>query len=309
MCIRDSIYKVYCNRHFLISRFHFVWDKTILKQLLNFSGWSLLGSTSNMGASQGVNIILNIFCGVGVNAAVGMATQLINGVSQLVGNFQLAFTPQLVKLYASGQKDEFMTLIFRSSRFSYYLLLILAIPVMLCMDFILSIWLDTIPQYTADFCRLILLFSLVDAISAPLWLAVQAVGDIRTYQIMMSLLIALNLPLSYWALKEGMSPLSVWGIRVILNGVTYLVRIFYLKGLIQLPVFRYLKEVIFSSLVVTVLAIPVPCWLNGMYGGWINFVIITFASVLIVLVMVYLFGLNRKERLFIRGSIRKKICR
>lgn len=300
------IYKIYCNHYFSTSRFHFVWDKIILKKLLNFSGWSLLGSASNMGASQGVNIIINIFCGVTVNAAVGVAAQLINGVNQLVGNFQLAFTPQLVKLYASGQKNEFMNLVFRSSRFSYYLLLLLAIPAMFCMEFILSIWLDTVPQYTADFCRLILLFSLIDAISGPLWLSVQAVGNIRTYQIIMSLLISLNLPLAYWALKEGMSPLSVWVIRVIVNGTAYIVRIVYLKGLIQLPILRYLKEVVLTSFVVTLLSIPIPCLLSRMYSGWMHLGIITFASTSIILVMVYMFGLNREERLLIQKNIRKK---
>ena len=300
------IYKIYCNRHFVSSRFHYVWDKVILKQLLSFSGWSLLGSASNMGASQGVNIILNIFCGVSVNAAVGMATQLINGLNQLCGNFQLALTPQLVKLHALGRKDEFMNLVFRSSRFSYYLLLLLAIPAMFCMDFILSVWLDIVPQYTADFCRLILLFSLIDAISAPLWLSVQAVGNIRNYQIIMSLLIVLNLPLAYWALKEGLSPLSVWGIRVMINGIIYIVRIFYLKGLLQLPVLRYLKEVVLSSLVVTLLTIPIPFLLNGMYSGWLNLGIITFTSAAIMLIMVYVFGLNKGERLFIQNSIKKK---
>ena len=262
-----------------------------------------------MGGNQGNNIILNIFCGVGVNAAVGVATQLISGINQLVSNFQMAFTPQLIKLYASDNREEFMQLVFRSSRFSYYLLLVISIPAMLCMEFILDIWLDEVPQYTVDFCRLILIYSLLDAISAPLWLSVQAAGKIRNYQILMSVLIALNLPLSYWALKEGMSPLSVWVIRVIINAITYFTRIVYLKGLIGFPAWQYIKDVICTVSVVTVLSIPIPYMLNGKFDGWLNLGIVTIVSVLITLAMVFLGGLRKDEKKYIYQMIKSKIGR
>ncbi len=302
-------YKLYCNRHFVSSYFKTIWDRCILKQLLGFSGWSLLGSAANMGATQGNNIIINIFCGVGVNAAVGVATQLISGVNQLVSNFQMAFTPQLVKLYAADNREEFLRLVFRSSRFSYYLLLVMSIPAMLCMEFILDIWLDEVPQYTADFCRLILVYSLFDAISAPLWLSVQATGKIRNYQILMSSLIAINLPFSYWALKEGMSPLFVWVIRVGVNAITYVVRIIYLKGLIQLPSWRYIKDVVLTALFVTILSIPLPYWINGRMSGWLNLIVVVLLSMCTTLVMIYLFGLRKTEKEYIYQTIRNKISR
>lgn len=302
-------YKLYCNRHFMSSRFQAIWDKSVLKQLLGFSGWSLLGSAANMGATQGNNIIINIFCGVGVNAAIGVATQLISGINQLVGNFQMAFTPQLVKLYASDNREEFIRLVFRSSRFSYYLLLVMSIPAMLCMEFILDLWLDEVPQYTADFCRLILVYSLLDAISAPLWLSVQATGKIRNYQILMSILIAINLPLSYWALKEGMSPLSVWVIRVGINAITYMTRIVYLRGLIQLPSRRYVKDVVFTASVVTLLSVPLPYWLNGRLGGWSNLLAVTLLSICTTLVVICLFGLKKDEKKYVYQTIKSKINR
>jgi len=302
-------YKLYCNRHFISSRFHAIWDKCILKQFLGFSTWSLLGSAANMGANQGNNIILNIFCGVGVNAAVGVATQLTGGINQLVGNFQMAFTPQLVKLYASGNREEFMRLVFRSSRFSYYLLLIMSIPAMLCMEFILDIWLDEVPRYTADFCRLILVYSLIDAISAPLWLSVQATGKIRNYQILMSVLIAINLPLSYWALKEGMSPLSVWAIRIGINLITYITRIVYLRGLIRLPSRRYVKDVVLTASVVTLLSIPLPYWIHGRLDGWNNLIVVTLMSVCTTLAVIYLFGLRKDEKKYVYQIIKSRINR
>ena len=111
-------YKTYCNKHFYYLIFHFIWDKNRMKQLLSFSGWSLLGSSVNICSTQGINILINIYCGVIVNAAIGIATQLIQGINQFVTNFQVAYNPQIVKLYASGNNEEFLSLVFRASKFS-----------------------------------------------------------------------------------------------------------------------------------------------------------------------------------------------
>lgn len=300
-------YKWYCNRYFIFSRFHIIWDKSIMRRLLSFSGWSLLGSSANMGATQGGNIIINIFCGVTVNAAVGVATQLIHGINQLVSNFQMAYSPQLVKLYASGQQKDFMNLIFSSSKFSYLLLLMIAIPSMICMDFILKVWLGTPPEYTADFCNLIMMYLLLDAVAAPLYLSVQAVGKIKNYQILVSSIIVMNLPLTYLALRSGISPLSVWVIRVVINTVVYFVRIYYLKGLIKLPVVSYLKTVMFPLLIVTLLAFPIPYLLNGYYDAWINLLVVAMTSSVLILLLVYVFGLNKEEKYFVKAIIKKHI--
>jgi len=300
-------YKLYCNYHFVSSRFRFIVDRNILKKLLGFSGWSLLGSAANMGGNQGNNIILNIFCGVAVNAAVGVATQLISGLNQLVSNFQMAFTPQLIKLYASDNREEFIQLVFRTSRFSYYLLLVMSVPAMLCMEFILDVWLNEVPKYTVDFCSLILLYSLLDALSAPLWLSVQATGKIRNYQILMSAFIICNLPLSYWALKEGMAPPIVWMIRVIINAITYFTRIVYLKRFIGFPAWQYIKEVLYTVSVVTFLSIPIPYMLNEKFDGWVNLGIVTMVSILVTLVVIYFCGLKKDEKQYLYQAIKNKI--
>ncbi len=302
-------YKLYCNCHFIASRFHYCWEKERFKQLLSFSGWSLLGSSANMGATQGVNLVLNVFCGVVVNAAVGVATQLVNGVHQLVNNFQVAYNPQLVKLYAAGQHQEFLKLIFRSSKFSYYLMLLISIPMFLCMDFILEVWLVSVPQYTADFCRLILIYSLIDSLSAPLWLSVQAVGKIRNYQLLMTAIIMFNLPLSYVALRMGASPLSVWIIRVGINIIVHIARIIYLKRLIQLPIISYLRKVMLPTLLVTLLAFPVPSILNNYYADWVELLVITISSSCILFLLIYFIGLEKNEKGFLVNLVKNKIKR
>jgi len=155
------LYKLYCNKVFTTCRYNFFWDKSLYKKLMSFSGWSLFGSVANVGAQQGLNILLNIFFGVAINAAMGIANQVSSAVFGFVSNFQTAFNPQIVKSYAMNDRTYFMNLIFQSSKFSYYLLLLLSVPLLISTDFILQVWLTNVPEYTASFCRLIILFCLL----------------------------------------------------------------------------------------------------------------------------------------------------
>lgn len=301
------IHKKYCNRHFTASIFCPIWDKSRIKQLLSFSGWSLFGSFSNISSTQGVNILINIFCGVTVNAAVGIATQLIQGLNQFVSNFQVAYNPQIVKLYALGERNELLALVFQASKFSYYLSLIIAIPSILCMNFILQVWLGNPPNYTIDFCRLIMIYSLIDAVSGPLWQSALAIGDVKKYWILISTITILNIPLTYLALLLGMSPVFAWIIKVVINAILHIVRILYLREAILFPVSDYLKKVMFPLLSVTFLAWPIPFLLNGIYEGWINFFLVTACSFTIIITLVFIIGLEKSERNIIISTISKRI--
>ena len=204
------LYKLYCNRHFPISHYKRFWDKNMFNQLFSFSGWSLLGNLANLAASQGLNILINIFYGVTVNTALGIANQISSNVFHFISNFQVAFNPQIVKSYAANETERLNSLIFSSSKLSFFLLFIIAFPLILNMDFVLNLWLVDVPQYTAIFSRLILCFFLIEALSAPLWMFVQATGRIRNYQILMGILIFLNFPLAYLVLKYGFPVYYVW---------------------------------------------------------------------------------------------------
>ena len=194
-------YYIFCKKKYSICKYKFEYNKKRYLELASFSGWSLFGSMANMGASQGVNIILNMFFGVTVNAAMGIANQVNAAVYQFVSSFQTAFNPQIIKSYAAGDRTYFISLIMNTSRYSFLLLFLLALPIYICCPEILSIWLGTVPEYAVEFCRLMLVFSLIDAVQGPLWVSAQATGKIRNYQIIMSTLILLNLPVSYLLLR------------------------------------------------------------------------------------------------------------
>ncbi len=301
------IYKLYCCKTFSVCRYHYFWDKHLYKELISFSGWSLFGSAANVGVQQGINILLNVFFGVVTNAALGIGNQVSSAVSQLVGNFQTAFNPALVKSYASGDYSYFVRLIFQTSRFSYFLLFIIALPLYLCMPFVLKVWLDIVPEYTVVFCRWMLVFVLIDAVSAPLWISVQAIGKIRSYQLLMSALIFLNIPLSWLLLRLGKEAEWVMQVRVGINLLTFICRIIYLQKRKVISSYLYLREVISPVVLVSVLSVPLPLWIGCNYSGLKGFLLLSGVSVILSGVAIWFLGLRKSERDFLWTSFRNKL--
>lgn len=306
----NLIYRVYCKKKFKPASFHWIWDKELFKELLSFSGWSLFGNAANVVAQQGLNILVNIFYGVTLNAALGIANQVASKVVQFFSNFQTAFNPQIVKYYAEGQEEEFFKLIFRTSRLSYFLMLIISFPIILKIDVILDLWLVEVPKYTGIFCQLILIFYLIEALSGPLWMSIQATGDIKNYQMMMSLLIFVNIPLIYICLKIGMPVWTVWGVRILIEVVTFIFRCFYLKGKIHLPLSKYAEDVLLPVFLSTQLVLPLPIiFEQTVENKYVNFVGSIFLSLVCTAFVTFYVGLKRTEREKIVAIIKRKMNR
>lgn len=300
-------YYAYCKSHFSTCRYTCHWDKDLYRRLMGFSGWSMFGGVANIGASQGLNILLNMFFGVTINAAMGIANQVQSAVYSFVGNFQTAFNPQIVKSYASGDRDYFIDLIVRTSKYSYFLLFTISLPLYICCEEVLSLWLGNIPEYAVSFCRLMILFSLLDAMQGPLWVSVQATGKIRDYQILMSVMILSNLPLSYLFLKQGYSPEVVLTIRCLLNLLILFVRLWYLRLLYDFPVWRYGREVICRIVCVTIISYGMISCLSMDVLPIVKILEVIFFSVIGNLFLVYILGFGNKERQLIIKQIKKHI--
>lgn len=306
--IVNLAYKFYCTRQFTTIRYRFFWNAALFKEFLGFSGWSLAGSLANVGAQQGLNMIINVFCGVVVNAAVGISNQVMGAVAQFLGNFQTAFNPQLVKSYATGDREYFMNLIFKSSKFSYYLMLLIALPVLINCEFFLQVWLGEVPQYAVEFSQLMILFLLFDAISGPLWIAVQATGEIRNYQILMGVLILLNIPVALVLMYMGYSPVYIFVGRVVINILTLAARILYLKPLIQLPSHQFVIKVIGVITMVTALAVPLPLYLHTLLPQtWWGVIANSGVCVLMSGLAILLLGLTCGERAMVVDIVKHKV--
>ena len=308
--VDNIIYRVYCKKKFKTASYHWIWDRGLFKELLSFSSWSLFGNAANIVAQQGLNILVNIFYGVTLNAALGIANQVASKVVQFFSNFQTAFSPQIVKYYAEGQKDEFFKLIFRTSRLSYFLMLLISFPLILKIDVILDLWLVDVPKYTGIFCQLILIFYLIEALSGPLWMSIQATGDIKNYQILMSVLIFANIPLIYVCLKTGMPVWTVWGVRIFIDVIAFIVRCIYLRGKIHLPLGKYVEDVLWPVFLSTLLVLPLPIIFEQMVENkYINFIGSISLALVCTAIITFYVGLKHTEREKIAAIIKCKIKR
>ena len=304
------IYRFYCTRKYKEAKFKLIKDWNLLKQIVGFASWNMLGELAWVFTGQGVNIILNSFFGPVVNAARGLAEQVNGAVNRFVANFQTAVNPQLIKNYASDQLGEMKTLLFRSTRFSYYLLLALSLPIILKMDFILHLWLKEVPDYTVGFCQLVLVSSLVSTLSNLLAQVARAYGKIRNYQIIVSIFLFLNFPLSYIVLKFGCSPLSSMFVNIGVNTMLLFVRLRLTNRMIQMTYGSFIRNVLLPVIIVTAVALVIPLIIYFMLdNSIISFIIVCLVSFVSVGVSTYALGMNANERLYILAAISKIITK
>lgn len=297
-------YFYYCRKSFEECRFRLVLDKPLLKDMTGFAGWNFIGASSAILRDQGGNILLNLFYGPTLNAARGIANQVNNAIGAFVGNFMVALNPQITKSYAAAEYDYTFSLIFKGARFSFYLLLWLALPVLLNTKYILSIWLNVVPEHAVFFVQLVLIFSMCEAISNPLITVMLATGKIRNYQIIVGGLQMMNFPLSYLFLKMGFLPEVVVMIAIALSLVCLVARLIMLRGMIQLPVSRFLHNVCGKILLVTVLSVIIPLLVRwklptNLYGLIISCIICLIWTAAIL----FIFGCSVSERRFLRDRL------
>ena len=269
---------IYSKRQFIAIKLHRIWDGSLFRQLLSFTGWSLFGSVATMSADQGVNIVINSFCGVAVNAAVGIANQVSATINQFVGNFQVAFRPQIVKLYANNEHDSLRKLIVSSAKYSYLLLFAIACPVIFNVNYLLNIWLGNVPQYAGEFVILNIVYMLLETVSAPLWMTIQATGKIKKYQLIISSVLLLNIVFSIVMLKQGLPPYAVLYAKCILDILCFIVRILYVRNHTDLSLRTFAKDVIIPVSVITVIGILVFYFM--LHIGMQEFTLLIFGSAL-----------------------------
>lgn len=257
-------YGIYCRTHFAECRYRPVFDRTLMKEMFAFAGWNFIGVTAGVLRDHGGNILVNIFSGsVAVNAARGVALQLSNAVQSFVTNFMTAVNPQITKSYAAGDRTYMFSLMRKSSRMAYYLLLVIVLPVLFNTDFLLALWLDEVPEMSVDFARLFLILALSESLSGPLLTGMLATGQIRDYQILVGGLIMLNFPISYIFLKCGASPLVTVYVAIVISQICLFARLYMLRKKMDFPVKEYIRRVYANIVVVTAVAVAVPLAVQG----------------------------------------------
>lgn len=302
-------YKIYCNAKFSECHYRLLWDKPLFKEMVSFSGWSLLNSGSRTITMQIENIFLNRYYSVSVNAAMGVASQVYNAINLFLTNFQTAFKPQLTKTYAAGEMPEHYSLLNRSSKFSFYLLLILVVPIVYNLDVLLSVWLVEVPQFTKDFCIYVLLAYLVDALAMPLWTSIAANGDIKGAQISTSIVFVIQLFASFFALKAGWPPYIVSIFILVSHSIHYFLYLYFCKKICDINMKCYFKTVILPLIPISLLSPLVPYFLQKYSVNLLWALALLTIDAVWIAVLIWLLGLNKGEKTFLKTYFLKIIRR
>ena len=302
------IYGVYVKKNFSECKCDWHLDKEFFGKLLGFISWNFIGSIAGIFKEQGLNIVLNLFFGAVVNAARGIAYQVLRAVSGFVSNFQLAMNPQIIKHYAAGEKEEMFKLVFRGSKFSYLLMMVLSIPVFVEAPYILTLWLVEVPDYTVIFLRLVLLITLVDSLSYTLIASVHASGKVKWYQIINGSVLLLTLPFAYLALYNGMKPYMALVISLVMSIVCLFVRLGIVKKTISFPMSDYIRKVVLVVLFSSVISF-IPIWYFNklLPTSLLSFIFVSIFSVIYSIIICFFMALNKSERVYILNIVTKKI--
>lgn len=311
LIVAALVYLVYaykCHKSYSI-KISFRPKIDLIGEIASFSGWNILGGVADVGYKQGTNMILNVFSGVTLNAAMGIATQVRAALYSFVSNLQIAANPQIIKSYSNGEYDRYQNLVYSISKYSFFLIFIIAVPVILNMRFFLDIWLKTPPDYAYSFCVLTLIFCLVDSLSGPLWTSMQAMGNIRSYQVVISLMLLLNLPFTYIALSKGMSPNSLLYIQIIICTVSLFVRLLFSRYYANISLKRYIKEVLIPISGVLVLSLPIPLIFAVKLSGLLKIIMTIISGILFTSLSIWFVGIKRDERKVVLAFIKSKFER
>jgi len=304
------IYGKYCGSHFSECKLVRPRDRSLFFEMLGFAGWNLWGNCAAVAFTQGLNILLNMFFGPAVNAARGVAVQVQGAVSQFSVNFQTALNPQITKSYAQGDLGYMHSLIYRSSKFTFFLLLMLSMPVMLETETILSVWLKDVPCCTVPFLRLMLCVTTIDAVANPLMVAAQATGRVKVYQSVVGGILLAILPISYIVLRLGGNPVSVFVVHLCVCVVAFIVRLLIIHPMIRLSLAGYVSNVIARCAAVAAISLLLPLsLLMALDDGIVRLLAVCAVSVVSVGVSSYVFGLKRSERQFVRKKMFNRISK
>ena len=308
--VTQFIYWRYCRRSFGECRYQCVYDKKLFGEIFSFAGWSFIGNTAGLMKNEGVNVVINTFFGTSINTARGIAMQVNGMVMQFISNFTMALNPQIIKDYAAGQLERMHRLMFQGTRLSYYIFMMLSIPIIFEIETFLQIWLGEVPAHTVLFTRLVLVLSLAEIISHTLITAQTATGKIKVYQMVVGGILLLNLPVSYLLLRWGCFPELTVIVAIVISQLCLAARLWFLRRMIDFPVERFITKVYCNVIVVTLLSLIVPsvCYVL-MPAGITRFFVLCGLSVLSSAAVVYFVGCNREERILVVKATQSVIAK
>lgn len=304
MAMPPILYSIYCNKKYKsIVLWNFQRDKSKYKEMLGFSGWILLGAGASIGQIQGAALIINLFFGTILNASFGLASSINSIVLVFARNLGQAAIPQITKSYSSGNTDRTMQLVCYISKYSFFLMLLPALPILLETEFILKLWLKKTPEYTSLFCQLMILNALVDCLGSGLPSIVQATGKIKYFQIIGSGISLLSLPIAYLLFMCGYPSYSILIVYIVTAFINVFVSQILLKKLINFDVVAFMKISYVKIVYVVIMVAPLFLIRNLYPDNIARFIFLSLFSVIWFFIVVYLVGIDKKEKELIGSAI------
>ena len=305
--INTSIYRFYCRRHYAECKAKFVKDVALFKEIVSYSGWNLFGAAVGVVKNQLVNIALNLYFGVIVNAARSVAMQINSAVTSFSSNFTVAVNPQIIKTYAVGKKDEMLAFAFRTMRFTYLLLLWLSVPLIFEMDVVLDFWLKEPPSHTVLFTQLTLIDALVNSISYTLGTAIQASGKIKSYQAVVGTLLLLNFPIALILLSNGFSAVSVFYEAIVISVLALILRLGFMRKILSFKLTSDFVIKNFARITICTAMVFVCLFCFHRFSFTNLFIVNLFTEYMISALILMFFGFMAIERKFFYKKLREKI--
>lgn len=297
-----SLYTLYCYIYYIdIVKFKFYYDWSKYKELLLFSSWILLGATSSLCKTQGAAIIVNYFFGTILNAAYGIANQLNSFVLMFTKNITSAAIPQITKSYSKGDSNRSVEIVAYISKYSFFLMLIPALPILLQTELLLQLWLINIPPFTILFVQLMIIDALIGCLGSGIPALIQATGRIKVFQFSLSFLSLAALPISYIFFENKYPPYSILIIFCIMSLGERLISLYLLRKLLNFDIKSFTK---FSYLRIfyVIISLSPLLFLNKLTQGIPSKILLLFISEVTLLIVIYLVGMTNKERLILTNS-------
>ena len=299
-----GIYGIYCKRHFSECTWKFVYDKGLTKDMFSFAGWNLLGTGAYMLNTQGVNLLINLFFGVTLNAARGIAVQVDHAIMQFVNNFTTAIAPQITKSVAADNNTYLYTLLGEGTKYSYVLMLFFAVPLVVETPYVLSAWLGTVPEFTVIFTRLTIIASMINLLGTNLSTAAIATGRVKEYYIIIGGVGVLVFPFTYIAYKLGFPPESTYLIFIAIYVLLLYLKLLLARKFLGFPVKTFVKEALVKILPCTIIAFAIAKMLHSIFEpSLIRFISIVAMSIASIAIIAYFTCLGQTEKFYIKERI------
>lgn len=306
------VYGIYCSRQFEECLYRFVHDKSLLAQMFGFSGWTFFTNANSLMNTQGVNMLINVYFGVTLNAARGIASQVESAVLQFVNNFTTALNPQITKSYAVGDLERMYSLVCRGAKFSYFSILLLSLPLICEAETVLGLWLTVVPDHAVIFVQLSLVLGMFDCIGSSGYTACAATGKMRKYALVIGLVGLLEFPFTWVFFSLGAPAVSTYYLYILVKAMVVFSRLFLLRDMVGLRPLRFVREVFYPAILTTIVAAILPCLIvYTIAPGFLRLMLSIGVGLLSVSLAALYIGMTRQERVAVTSkafaTVKKKL--